>query len=221
MSMGYRGKTTNREREVVATQAQAERETQWGEIAGVVKSFDPSKQTATVQPLYKPVHNGKAIDMPELVEVPVRFPRAGGFVITAPVKAGDKVSLRPQMRSSEKWHLDGVWEATDTRSFALSDYEAFLDGGESLTDPIPNFNNEDFEIRTADGSKALQFSPDGKFKMKGAEGDILKMISDALRLIGNDQLQINYGSSAGSGHAMQNKVAILDLADKIDASRLA
>ena len=195
MSVGYRGKTINAGREVVAAQAQAERETQWGEITGTVVSFDPATQTASIQPDYKPRHNGEPVDMPQLDEVPVRFTRAGGFVITSPVKAGDKVMLRPQMRSSEEYHTGGSYTPVgDTRSFSLSDMEAFLDGGEALTDPIPAFNSSNMEIRTADGSFKIEMSEDGKFKIVGAMGDWFDMLARLAEIVATHQTVDESGS---------------------------
>lgn len=199
MSMGYRGKTTNAPRENVAAQAQSERESQWGEITGTIKSFDPTTQTATVQPNYKPRHNGEPVDMPELQEVPVRFTRAGGFIITSPVKAGDQVTLRPQMRSSEEYHSGGDYTPVgDARSFALSDMEAFLDGGEALTDPIPGFNSTNMEIRTADGSFKIEMSEDGKFKIEGAQGNIYELLARLAEIVADHETNVTAGSSAGT-----------------------
>jgi hypothetical protein len=199
MSMGYRGKTTNASRETVAVQAQAEREATWGEITGTIVSFDPATQTASIQPDYKPRHNGEPVAMPQLEEVPVRFTRAGGFVITTPVKAGDKVTLRPQMRSSEEFHTGGDYAPVgDTRSFALSDMEAFLDGGEALTDPIPNFNSTNMEIRTADGSFKIEMSEDGKFKIEGAQGNVYELLARLAEIVAEHETNVTTGSSAGT-----------------------
>lgn len=179
MSMGYRGKTTNAGREVTAVQAQMERESQWGEMPGTVVEFDAAKQTIKVKPDYRPMHNGEPVDMPELEEVPVRFPRAGGFSITAPIKPGDKVTLRPQMRSTEEFHTGNPMEAkSDTRSSSLSDMEAFLEGGEPLTNPIPNFNGSNFQIRSESGDFAMEMSEDGKFKMQGATGNWFDIMAE-------------------------------------------
>lgn len=218
---GYTGKTTNLAEDVSDIQAQNEREDMWGEMDGEIISFDLGTQTATIQPLYKKRLNGVPTDLPELLEVPVRFPRMGGFVITTPVKPGDRVRLRPQMRSTENYHAEGgAYAASDARSFSLSDYEAFLEGGESLSDPIPSFNNLNMELRSADGQFAIEMSADGKFRMRGAEGNWFALLAEALRLIGGDQLAIAYGSSGGSGHALQNKAAILAIADKFDGMSL-
>lgn len=180
---GHLGKTTNWPRDVVGTQTQAERLDQWGEIDGKIVSFDAAKQTATIQPLYKPRHNGTPIDMPELLEVPVRFARAGKGALTYPVAAGDLVTLRPKMRSSENYHTQGSGEASDARSFNLSDMEAHLDGGESLQDPIPNFDANNTHMRfNESGSYGVRGSQDGKIAIEGNQGNIYQLIRDAVDL---------------------------------------
>lgn len=214
--MGYRGKTTNSTAENVAVQAQMERESMWGETTGKIVGFDPKTQTASIQPDYSPVHNGKTVKAPVLLEVPVRFQRVGGFVITSPIKVGDKVTLRPQMRSTEAFHTGGDYTSEgDRRSFSLSDMEAFLDGGESLGQPIQNFNSQNFELRSEDGRFKLEFSEDGKFKLDGAQGNILELLTQVVDLLSTDQLQINHGSSAGSGHELQNRAKYKEIADKL------
>lgn len=221
MSMGARGKATNSSREVNAVQASSERESMIGEMPGRVVTFNPSNQTITVQPLYRPTHNGEPVDMPELVEVPVRFPRMGGFVITTPVKEGDTVTLRPQMRSSEEYHTGGVYETPqDNRSMSLSDMEAFIDGGESLTSPISNFNNNNFEIRSADGSFKMEMSEDGRFNFEGSQGNICDLLAQVVELLASDSLQVNYGSSGGSGHALSNRSQYAAIAAKLRAMAL-
>lgn len=214
---GYLGKKTNRAETVIGAMIQAERDDMWGEMPGKVVGFDAANQTISVQPLYKKRLNGVPTDLPVLEAVPVRFPRAGGFVITSPIKVGDRVTLRPQMRSSEGYETDGDgYAASDSRSFNLSDYEAYLEGGESLSAPIPNFNAQNMEIRSADGQFAIEMSEDGKFRMRGAAGNWFQLLAQALRLIGSDELQIMYGSSAGTGHALANRAEILAIADAFD-----
>lgn len=184
--MGGRvGKTTNWPDDIEDSRVDNAQRQQWGEITGTVKSFNEQTQTATIQPNYKPKFNGKAITMPELLEVPVRFPRTGAGAITQPVPPGTQVSLRPQMRSTEDYHTSGEGTASDSRMFNLSDMEAHLTGGESLNDPIQNFDNQNVHIRAgADGSKGLKVDPaTGKTKIEGPQGDSLTMNNDALELI--------------------------------------
>lgn len=213
MGAGYIGKTTNGFDDVTGSMQQAEREDMWGEMPGEVVSFNAATQTAKVRPLYKKRLDGVPTQIPDLEEVPVRFARAGGGSITFPVKAGDKVTLRPLMRNSDAYHTSGdAFEAASTRSFSLSDMEAHIAGGESLSDPIPNFDGSNMHLRAdAAGNFGVKMSGDGKVAIEGAEGNVYTILAQAIRLLGEDNHQ-------GSPH--QNKAAILALADKLDAMAL-
>lgn len=198
MSAGRQGKTTNSMDDVIGTKMLEERQSQWGEIPGEIVAFDAAKQTATIQPLYKPQFNGKPIDMPQLLEVPVRFTRAGGGGITYPIAAGDKVTLRPQMRSTENYNTDGNGEASDARSFNLSDMEAFLDGGESLNEPIENFDAENVHIRfDPAGNFGMKGSADGKVSLEGSEGNIYDLLAQVVEILGVLTTTVSGGSSTG------------------------
>lgn len=221
MSVGYLGKTTNLAREAVATQAQAEREAQMGEIPGRIVFFNAAKQTATIQPLYKPVHDGQPVDMPELLDVPVRFARAGKGGLTFPVGAGDTVSLRPQMRSSENYHSGDDYTPSDTRSLSLSDMEAYLDGGEPLTDPIKAFDANNTHLRfDENGQFGLRGSRDGKVALEGAQGDIYDLLARVVELLSTDGLDVKYGSSQGTSHALEHRASYLEIANKLRAMAL-
>lgn len=183
MSAGRQGKATNWQDDALGTKILDERQAMWGEIPGEIVSFDAAKQTATIKPLYKPKFNGKPVDMPELLEVPVRFTRMGGFVITTPVKPGNRVTLRPQMRSSENYHLDDNGEASDARSFNLSDMEAHLAGGESLTGPIGGFNSQNMEIRTEGGLPKIEMIEGGGIKLIISAGCYIEMDAGGIKLV--------------------------------------
>ncbi len=218
---GYIGKTSNHPRNVTGNMARAEVESGWGEMTGTVVAFDPSNQTITVQPDYQKRLNGEPTPLPELQQVPVRFPRQGGFAITTPVKAGDKVTLRPQSRNSEAFHEGGDYIAPDARSASLSDMEAFLDGGEPLSNPISNFNNTNMELRSEDGQFAIEMSEDGKFRMRGAMGDWFDLLAQGFEKLAEDGLDVKYGSSAGQGHALQKRADYADIASKLRGMSLA
>lgn len=184
--MGGRvGKTTNWADDTEDARVDNALRRQWGPMTGTVKSFNSANQTITVQPDYKPKFNGKEVTMPELLEVPLRFPRSGSSAITQPVKPGAKVALQPQMRSSENYHTGNGESASDSRMFSIADMEASLIGGEPLTDPIKNFDNSNVHIQAGpDGSKGLKIDPEtGKTKIEGPEGDSLAMNNDAMELL--------------------------------------
>lgn len=219
---GYTGRTTNSHRDVIGNQTRADVESQWGEMTGTVIAFDAATQTATIQPDYKKRLNGEPKAIPELQEVPVRFARAGKGGMTFPVEAGNKVVLRPQMRNSEAYHTGGEYTAPDARSASLSDMEAHLDGGEPLTDPIPNFDAQNMHLRfNADGSFGLRGSPDGKIKIEGSQGNIYDLLATAIELIASDGLNIKTGSSIGVGiHELENRSQLTEIASKLRAMAL-
>lgn len=213
MGAGYIGKTTNEADDIRGASEQSEREDMWGEMPGEVVSFDAAKQTATIRPLYKKRLDGVPTELPELQEVPVRFARAGGSAMTFPVKAGDRVTLRPQMRSTDGYlGQGGEFEAPSTRSFSLSDMEAHLAGGEALSDPIKNFDGSNAHMRFDDeGQFGIRGSADGRIAIEGSQGNPYKLIAEAIRLLGSDN---------HTGFPHENKAAILAIADKLDAMAL-
>lgn len=196
--VGLQGKTTNGPTDQVGSVAQDERNSMWGEIPGKIVSFDPATQTATIQPLYKPQFNGKPVDMPQLLEVPVRMARAGGGGMTFPVAAGDFVTLRPSMRSMENYMDGDDGEASDARSFNLSDMEAHLSGGESLSNPIKNFDPANVHMRfDEEGNFGVKGSKDGLVAIKGKEGNLYDLLVQVVEILGGETTTVSGGSSTG------------------------
>lgn len=193
---GYLGKTTNDPRDVTDRQAESEREAQWGPIPGEIVSYNG--QTATVKPLYKPIHNGKPVEMPVLLEVPVDLPRTANAGITFPIPAGTRVMLAPMMRSMDNYDVDDDGAPSDARSFSLSDMRATIVGGDSLKSPLENVDLQNTHIRfSADGSYGMKGSPDGKVGIYGAEGNIYDLLAQVVELLGAETTTVSGGSSEG------------------------
>lgn len=183
---GYIGKTTNEFHDVVGTQAQGERESAWGPMPGEVVSYDAATQTATIQPLYKPTHDGELVTMPQLYEVPIEFARSGNTAITHPIPAGTKVMLNPSMRSTENYQESEDGAPSDTRSYNLSDMRATITGGDSLSKPLANVDPDNTHIRfNEDGSFGVRGSPDGKVSVIGSEGNIYTLLATAVDRTGD------------------------------------
>jgi hypothetical protein len=219
--VGRMGKATNWPDDIEEQRSLDERQSMWGEIPGKVVSYDAKAQTATVKPLFKPMHNGKPVEMPELYEVPVRMQRAGKGAMTFPVAAGDKVTLRPQMRSMENYHEKDEGNASDARSFSVADMEAHIAGGESLKDPIKNYDDKNVHMRfDEEGKFGIRGSKEGKVKIEGSQGNIYELIAQFMELVASDELMINYGSSAGTGHRLYNRAPLMAIAAKIRAMAL-
>lgn len=194
--------------DVTAFRTEEERKDMWTSLPGRVKSFDPTKQTATVEVMYKPRHNGEPVDMPDLLEVPVMLPRAGGFVVTSPVKEGDGVMLQFASRDISNWHGKGEKaEAATQRMHDLSDAVAIL-GMEPSTKALSNYNSENFEIRSEDGQTKIEITPDGKFKFASSSGeDILSILRDFMLTM---QSHTNLGAPHDQAGEVAAQIARLD-----------
>lgn len=191
--------------DVVAQKTEEERGDIWTSLPGRIKSFDPATQTATVEVMYKPRHNGEAKPMPELVEVPVVFPRGGGGAVTFPVKAGDGVQVQFQARDMSNWYGKGdAHEAPSARMHDLSDAVA-IPGLEPSTRKLANFNNEHIQLRSEDGTNAFSFDPaSGKFKMTGSGGE------EDLFIILKEFMQVmQFHTNAGMPHDQAGEVGAL------------
>lgn len=195
---GYLGKQTNLDREVTGSQIQTERDTIWGPIPGEIVTYNAAAGTATVRPLYKPIHGGQPVDMPDLYEVPVDMPRTAGMGMTFPVPAGTRVMLTPQMRAMDDYEEGSDGTAYDARSFHISNMRASLSGGDRLSSPLEDVDPDNFHMRfNTSGSFGLKGSPDGKFQLTGAEGDIIDLLAEVCETLGALTTTVSGGSSSG------------------------
>ena len=178
--------------------AHSERFDTKGGLPGKISSFDPTDQTVTVSLKYKPRLNGKPVDMPPLKKVPLQQMRNGHWAITMPIKAGDPVKVDFAMRSLDNWFKTGDASDVDTaRAYEWSDGIATL-GLASGPEALPNYDTENFEIRTADGQSAsMKISPDGKFSLANNGEELITIIWELLDLLEKSRALITYGSSAG------------------------
>lgn len=138
-------------------------------MPGIIKEFDPATQLAKVQPAIKRVF--KTLDgdieilvpesLPILINVPVWFPRGGGFSFTMPIAVDDECLLIFNERAIDNWHeYGGVRKPTAKRFHSLSDAIALV-GFSSKPNKIPNFNADDCELKKDDGSLIVRLKSDG------------------------------------------------------------
>jgi hypothetical protein len=71
-----------------------------------------------------------------------------------------------------------------------------------------------------DGDYGIRGSKDGKIKIEGNQGNIYDLLATVVELLSQDQLQINHGSSSGSGHELQFKAQYAEIAAKLRAMQL-
>ena len=161
-------------------------------IPAIIESFDAGKQTVSVQPaITENIQVGeeatKAMKLPILTDIPICFPRAGGYSITLPIKKGDECLLVfADMCIDGWWQSGGVQDQMETRRHDLSDAFAII-GTTSQPRKVADYSTENMQIRTDDcnivielekssGNVNVQCKGDfkvnagGDVKIKGANG---------------------------------------------------
>lgn len=93
-----------------------------------VVSYDPSTQTATVQPTLQRVYlvqgQEHAVDLPEIFQVPVVFPATANAWLRLPLAAGDLVMVHFSERSLDAWSQTNGGSTLDPlipHKFSLAD----------------------------------------------------------------------------------------------------
>lgn len=142
----------------------AERATIWTTMVGIIVSFDPEKVTAVVQPAIQGVvtksdGSAEAVNLPQLVDVPVVFPRGGGVTLTFPIKPGDECKISFSCRCIDGWwQSGGIQLPMDTRMHDLSD--AFCEvGPQSQVKKITGISTTTAQLRTDDGQAFVELHP--------------------------------------------------------------
>lgn len=127
----------------------------WTSLPGIIVSYDATKNTVTVQPAVqgwrrKQDRSVAYENLPVIPDVPVMFPRGGGYTMTFPIQAGDECEIRFQSRNIDGWWDQGdVQKPLDRRMHDLSDAMVFL-GPMSQKHKIDNISTTTMQIRSDD-----------------------------------------------------------------------
>lgn len=119
---------------------------------GIVKGVDLEKQTVTVQIALQGViieQSGEKVytDIPLLQDVPIVWPRAGGFALTFPIKVNDECLVVFGERCIDSWwQSGGVQKPMDDRMHDLSDAFAIF-GVTSQPRKLPSVADNAVELR--------------------------------------------------------------------------
>jgi hypothetical protein len=135
-------------------------------MPGYIVSFDATNQTATVQTTLKERLDGELTQLPQLLDVPVQFPRAGGFCLTFPVKSGDEcLVVFGDGCIDAWWQSGGIQEQIEMRRHDLSDAMAIM-GISSVPKAISNFSVETTQYRNESGDTFIEIAPDGTITIR-------------------------------------------------------
>lgn len=210
----------------------------WTALPSVVTAVDLSKQTVSVQPsvqgnISAPDGSSQSVNLPLLVDVPIVWPRAGGFALTFPIAAGDEVLVVFASRCIDTWwQSGGVGVQAEVRMHDLSDGFAVL-APTSQPKKLSNVSSSNVQLRDEAGTTYVEITPDGKARVVAASqvdisaptlnikgGSVINLGAPTINLSGN----INYTGSGGtgtfalSGNLVHTAGSITSLGKKIDGS---
>ena len=129
-------------------------------MPGMIVDFDAELQTATVQPLIKEYVRGAWVSLPQLLDVPCFFPRAGGYSLTFPVRRGDECQiLFNDMCIDAWWQSGGEQTQLETRRHDLSDAMCFL-GITSVPRAVKDYSETSVVLRNEDNDAYIEIRDD-------------------------------------------------------------
>lgn len=142
-------------------------------LPAVVIKVDHVNQLIDAQITLKRKLSDKLVNLPVLVDVPLRYWRSNIFSITFPISIGDHVKIMFAERSIDNWLANGgTQDPQDFRKFSLSD--AFA---EPVMYPqnnvIPNFDPTNLEIKTNDGAGSIKITPSGDIYLNGSADSLI------------------------------------------------
>ena len=122
---------------------------------GIIQSFNSTEQTVTVQLAIRERINmdGELTwqEIPLLLDVPVVFPRAGSYVLTFPVQAGDEcLVIFGDSCMDAWWQSGGIQNQIDCRRHDLSDGYAII-GPWSQPRVISGYSTNSVQLRNLAG----------------------------------------------------------------------
>lgn len=149
----------------------------WTAIPGIVHTVDLVKQTIVAQPAIQGVvtdANGteSMVNLPLLGDVPIVWPRGGGYALTFPIRSGDECLIVFSSRCIDGWWMDGgIQPPEDERYHDLSDGFALF-APTSQPKKLSSVSSESVQLRKDDGSSFISIDKDGKITLSAANIEI-------------------------------------------------
>lgn len=142
----------------------------WTACPGIVTAVDFATMTVSVQPAIKgsvEQEDGTvlSVNLPVLINVPIVFPSAGGFLITLPLAVDDEVLVVFASRCIDAWwQSGGIQLAMEARMHDLSDGFA-IPGPRSQPNVVGSISSSGAQIRNDAGTTYVEIAADGKIKL--------------------------------------------------------
>jgi len=171
----------------------------WTTLPGIVTSADLEAQTVSVQPAIKgetlaPDGSTSLVNLPLLVDVPIVWPRGGGYALTFPIAAGDEVLVVFGSRCIDGWwQSGGVQKAVDDRMHDLSDAFAIL-APTSQPKKLANVSADSVELRNDAGTNYVRISG-GTISLKATTA--INIEAPIVNIVGVTNQTGNYNQLSG------------------------
>lgn len=189
----------------------------WTAMPGIVQSVDLTAMTCKVQISIQgtvEMSDGttKSVDYPPLINVPIVFPSAGGFIITLPLAQGDEVLVVFASRCIDSWWQSGGYNnrPMEARMHDLSDGFA-IPGPRSQPNVVGGISSTGAQIRNDAGTTYVEIAGDGKIKLVSpSEVDItapLTKVTGALTVTGA-LLAGTLGTTGGGGATIAGSMTV-------------
>lgn len=150
-------------------------------MPGIIKSFNPSNNLATIQPALNRNYITGPLSLPVLENVPIIFPQTNTFSMTYPINAEDPCVLFFSERSIDEYLSTGEQGTPrDRRKFSLSDAYA-IPGFLSLNKTFPNNDNSSFTINI--GNARFKIGADGTFCFHGISEELMDLLTQVVTAI--------------------------------------
>lgn len=138
----------------------------WTALPAIINGFDPVAMTVSCTPSIQGIITDRDgvmshVTITQLVDVPVVFPRGGGFSLTFPITSGDECLVVFSSRCIDGWWQSGqIAPQTDRRMHDLSDGFALV-GPYSQVKRISNVSTGSVQLRSDDGNTYVEVTHDG------------------------------------------------------------
>jgi hypothetical protein len=176
----------------------------------IVETWDPVKNVITCQPAISSnvrQFNGTVTPqkLPLLLDVPVMFPGAGGFVLTHPISPGDECLVHFSERCFNAWWAQGgVQPQEEIRFHDLSDGFAFF-APKSVPKVWPSISTTTAQFRDQPGTTYFEVAPAGVLNLVAVA--TINLTAPNINLIASEMINLS-GNTESEGTLTNNGVDI-------------
>jgi hypothetical protein len=160
-------------------------------LPGEIVSYDNATQRARVRiGCSIELIDNTLLPYPVLIDVPVQFPRWGGYTITMPVSPGDECAVVFGERDMSRFLSSGATDfpPVTARKFDLSDGFAIM-GLSSSASVVSDAPTDAIEIRADTGLRA-RFSSLGTVAFENAGEELISLLSEILQQLSTETVTV-------------------------------